>query len=58
MYFTRSISIVGLSSILFFVLNCSEEPIQTDLSNNNQSLDTLSLADISGFTYQIFPEIS
>ena len=34
MYFTRSISIVGLSSILFFVLNCSEEPIQTDLSNN------------------------
>ena len=58
MYFTRSISIVGLSSILFFVLNCSEEPIQTDLSNNNQSLDTLSLADISGFTYQISPEIS
>ena len=58
MYFTRSISIIGLSSILFFVLNCSEEPIQTDLSNNNQSLDTLSLADISGFTYQISPEIS
>ncbi|SUZ96200.1 uncharacterized protein METZ01_LOCUS49054, partial [marine metagenome] len=48
MYFTRSISIIGLSSILFFVLNCSEEPIQTDLSNNSQSLDTLSLADISG----------
>ena len=58
MYFTRSISIIGLSSILFFVLNCSEEPIQTDLSNNSQSLDTLSLADISGFTYQISPEIS
>ena len=58
MYFTRSISTIGLSSILFFVLNCSEEPIQTDLSNNSQSLDTLSLADISGFTYQISPEIS
>ena len=58
MYFTRSISIIGLSSILFFVLNCSEVPIQTDLSNNSQSLDTLSLADISGFTYQISPEIS
>ena len=58
MYFTRSISIIGLSSILFFVLNCSEEPIQTDLSNNNQLIDTLSLADISGFTYQISPEIS
>ena len=58
MYFTRSISIIGLSSILFFVLNCSEEPIQTDLSNNSQALDTLSLADISGFTYQISPEIS
>ena len=57
MYFTRFISFLGLSSILFFNVNCSEEPIETDLSNINQSLDTLSLNDISGFTYQISPEI-
>ena len=57
MYLARLICALGLSSILFLNINCSEEPIQIDLSNINQSLDTLSLNNISGFTYQISPEI-
>ena len=57
MYLARLICALGLSSILFLNISCSEEPIQTDLSNINQSLDTLSLNNISGFTYQISPEI-
>ena len=57
MYSTRLISIIGLSSMLFLFLNCSEDPIQTDLSINNQSLKTLTLNEISGFSYKISPEI-
>ena len=58
MYFTRLISTIGLSSVLFLHLNCSIEPIQTDLSNLNQSLDTLTINNITGFTYQVSPDIS
>ena len=58
MYFTRLISTIGLSSVLFLHLNCSFEPIQTDLSNVNQSLDTITINNISGFTYQVSPDIS
>ena len=58
MYFTRLISTIGLSSVLFLHLNCSFEPIQTDLSNVNQFLDTLTINNISGFTYQVSPDIS
>ena len=58
MYYTRSMSIIGLSSMLFLLLNCSEDPIQTDLSENDQSLKTLTLTEISGFTYKISPEIN
>ena len=58
MYFARLITAAGLSSILLILTNCSEDPIQTDLSTNDLSLDTLLLKNISGFTYQISPDIS
>ncbi len=58
MYFPRLVTVAGLSSFLLFSINCSEDPIQTDLSTNDISLDTLLLKDISGFTYQISPDIS
>ena len=48
----------GLSSIILLLTNCSEDPIQADLSENDLSLDTLLLKNISGFTYQISPDIS
>ena len=58
MYFTRLISIIGLSSVLLLHLNCSVEPIQTDLSSIKQSLDTLTINNITGFSYQVSPDIS
>ena len=58
MYFARLITAAGLSSILLILTSCSEDPIQTDLSTNDLSLDTLLLKNISGFTYQISPDIS
>ena len=58
MYFVRLITAAGLSSIFLLLTNCSEDPIQTDLSANDLSLDTLLLKNISGFTYQISPDIS
>ena len=58
MYFTRFISIIGLSSVLLLHLNCSVEPIQTDLSSIKQSLDTLTINNITGFSYQVSPDIS
>ena len=58
MYFARLITAAGLSSIFLILVNCSEDPIQTDLSTNDLSLDTLLLKNISGFTYQISPDIS
>ena len=58
MNFTRLLFYIGLSSFLFILTNCSEEPIQTDLSNIGKSIDTLIITDISGYSYQISPEIS
>ncbi len=58
MYFARLITAAVLSSIFILFTNCSEDPIQTDLSTNDLSLDTLLLKNISGFTYQISPDIS
>ena len=58
MNFTRLLFYIGLSSFLFILTNCSEEPIQTDLSNIGKSIDTLIINDISGYSYQISPEIS
>jgi len=58
MYFARLITAAGLSSIILLSINCSEDPIQADLSANDLSLDTLLLKNISGFTYQISPDIS
>jgi len=34
-----------------------EEPLQADLSNENLQLDTLSIYNIGGVTYQIPPSI-
>ena len=58
MNFTRLLFYIGLSSFLIILTNCSEEPIQTDLSNIGKSIDTLIITDISGYSYQISPEIS
>ena len=58
MYFARFIAAASLSSLFLILTNCSEDPIQADLSKNDLSLDTLLLKNISGFTYQISPDIS
>ena len=58
MYFARLITAICLSSFIIILSSCSEDPIQADLSNNNLSLDTLLLKNVSGFTYQIPPDIS
>jgi len=58
MNFTRLLFYIGLSSFLFISTNCSEEPIQIDLSNIDKVIDTLIITDISGYNYQISPEIS
>ena len=43
---------------LYFLNSCSENPINTDLSKLNNNIDTLLISDISGFNYQISPDIS
>ena len=58
MYFARLITATVLSSIILFFTSCSEDPIQANLSTSDLSLDTLLLKNISGFTYQISPDIS
>ena len=58
MNFTRLLFYIGLSSFLFILTNCSEEPIQTDLSSAGKSIDTLMITDISGYSYQVSPELS
>ena len=58
MYFARLITATVLSSIILFSTSCSEDPIQANLSKSDLSLDTLLLKNISGFTYQISPDIS
>ena len=47
MYFARLVTAAGLSSFLLLITNCSEDPIQADLSTNDLSLDTLLLKNIS-----------
>lgn len=56
--FTRLLIDIGLFWFLYLFLSCSEEPIQTDLSNLNNNIDTLLITDISGYNYQISPDIS
>ena len=58
MNFTRLLFNIGLSSFLFIAINCSEELLQADLSNINKNIDTLIITDISGYNYQVSPEIS
>ena len=58
MHFARFITAAVLSSFLMLIISCSEDPVQTDLSANDLLLDTLLLENISGFTYQISPDIS
>ena len=43
---------------LYLLASCSEEPIYTDLSNLDNNIDTLLITDISGYNYQISPNIS
>ena len=44
--------------LLCFFASCSDEPIHSDLSNLNNNIDTLLITDISGYNYQISPDIS
>ena len=57
MKFTSLLFKIGLSSFILFFTNCSEEPIESDLSNISQSVDTLLITEITGFNYQISPDI-
>ena len=58
MYFFRfSIILTGLIIISVFNWQCAEEPIDADLSHLSQTADTLTLHSITGFTYQVPPEI-
>ena len=47
-----------LTYFLYFFFSCSEEPIHADLSNLDNNIDTLLITDISGYNYQISPDIS
>lgn len=49
---------VCLICFLYFFFSCSEEPIYTDLSNVDNNIDTMLITDISGYNYQISPDIS
>ncbi|MDG1223789.1 MAG: hypothetical protein P8O00_04390, partial [Candidatus Marinimicrobia bacterium] len=59
MKFTGLLSTIGLCGLLIFFVNCSEEPIHSDLSNITQSIDTLLINsnDITAFNYQVSPDI-
>ena len=59
MKFTSLLSTIGLCGLLLFFANCSEEPIQSDLSNISQSIDTLLItsSNITAFNYQVSPDI-
>ena len=58
MYFFRfSWILTGLIVISVFNWQCAEEPIVADLSHLSQTADTLTLHSITGFTYQVPPEI-
>ena len=58
MYFFRfSLILTGLIVISVFNWKCAEEPIVADLSHLSQTADTLTLHSITGFTYQVPPEI-
>ena len=58
MYFFRfSLILTGLIVISVFNWQCAEEPIVADLSHLSQTADTLTLHSITGFTYQVPPEI-
>ena len=48
---------ICLIYFLYFFSSCSEEPIYTDLSNVDNNIDTLLITDISGYNYQISPNI-
>ena len=49
---------ISFVCFLYLFNSCSEEPIHTDLSNLNNNIDTLLITDISGYNYQISPDIS
>ena len=47
-----------LTCFIYFFSSCSEEPFYNDLSNIDNNIDTLLITDISGYNYQISPDIS
>ncbi len=49
---------ICLLCYLYLLTSCSEEPIYTDLSNMDNNIDTLLITDITGYNYQISPDIS
>ena len=49
---------ICLVYFLYFFTSCSEEPIYTELSSLNNNIDTLLITNISGYNYQISPDIS
>ena len=49
---------IGLCCFLNLIISCSEEPIQANLSNINSDIDTLLITNITGFNYQISPDIN
>ena len=58
MYFFRfSLILTGIITFSIINWNCAEEPINVDLSHLSQTADTLTLNAITGFTYQVPPEI-
>ena len=58
MYPVRLLFHICFVCLLYLFPSCSEEPIHTDLSNFNNNIDTLLITDISGYNYQISPDIS
>ncbi len=49
---------IGLCCFLNLFISCSEEPIQANLSRINHDTDTLLITNITGFNYQISPDIN
>ncbi len=54
----RLLFYIGLCCFLNLIISCSEEPIQANLSNINSDIDTLLITNITGFNYQISPDIN
>ncbi len=56
-FFNFNFYLLFISLFIFLNWNCSEEPIQNDLSNINLRIDTLLIDDISARPYWIAPNL-